>query len=49
MRSDVRKEMTRSGTVKEFFTGKEYQKAIIIVVGKYKENLQLQSNLETLR
>ncbi|XP_075973563.1 facilitated trehalose transporter Tret1-like [Anticarsia gemmatalis] len=33
MRADVRKEMSRSGTLKELFTGKQYRKALIIVVG----------------
>ncbi|KOB71243.1 Uncharacterized protein OBRU01_13454, partial [Operophtera brumata] len=32
MESDVRKEMKRSGTVKELFTGKQYRKAIIILM-----------------
>ncbi|XP_059045394.1 facilitated trehalose transporter Tret1-like [Achroia grisella] len=33
MRTDVGKEMRRSGTVKELFTGKQYRKAIIIIAG----------------
>lgn len=35
MKSAVRKEMRRSGSTKELFTGKQYRKAIIIAVGKY--------------
>ncbi|XP_075973103.1 facilitated trehalose transporter Tret1-like [Anticarsia gemmatalis] len=33
MRSDVRKEMLRSGSLKELLTGKQYRKALIIVIG----------------
>lgn len=33
MRSDVRKEMTRSSSVKELLTGKQYRRAVIIVAG----------------
>ncbi|KAJ0177090.1 hypothetical protein K1T71_007099 [Dendrolimus kikuchii] len=33
MQSDVSKEMRRSGTAKELFTGKQYRRAIIVAVG----------------
>ncbi|KAG6445906.1 hypothetical protein O3G_MSEX004158 [Manduca sexta] len=33
MESNVKKEMRRSGTAKELFTGRQYKKAIIIVMG----------------
>lgn len=33
MQSDVKKEMRRSGTAKELFTGRQYRKAILISIG----------------
>ncbi|XP_075973562.1 facilitated trehalose transporter Tret1-like isoform X2 [Anticarsia gemmatalis] len=33
MQSDVRRDMARSGSIKELLTGKQYRKAIIIVTG----------------
>lgn len=34
MQSNVNKEMRRSGTAKELFTGKQYRRAIFIAMGK---------------
>ncbi|XP_075973055.1 facilitated trehalose transporter Tret1-like [Anticarsia gemmatalis] len=33
MKSDVYKEMLRSGSLKELFTGKQYRKALVMVIG----------------